>query len=67
MEYLTDVEKQSIKVLNYIAIHDGIIQSEDDIKYLLRRGIEKFIAKGRHHLVAVSQTAYPIRITIKSK
>ena len=44
-EFLTDNEKQSIKVLNFIATYDGIIQSEDEIKYLLKQGIEKFIPK----------------------
>lgn len=61
-EFLTDKEKQSIKVLNFIAEFDGIIRSEDDIKYLLQQGIEKFIAKKRRHLVSITETAYPVRI-----
>lgn len=60
-DYLTDEEKQAIKVLNFTATHDGIIQSEDDIKYLLNRGIEKFIPKKRRHLVYIAET-YPIKI-----
>lgn len=61
-EFLTNKEKQSINVLNFIATYDGLIQSEDEIKYLLRQGIEKFIAKKRRHLVYITETAYPIRI-----
>jgi hypothetical protein len=60
--YLTDQEKQAIKVLNFIAEHDGIIQSEDEIRFILNRGIEKFIPKSRRHLVSITKTAYPIRI-----
>lgn len=59
---LTNEEKQSIKVLNYLATYDGIIQSEDEIKYLLNQGIKKFIAKKRQHLVSITENAYPIRI-----
>jgi len=61
-KYLTDDEKQAIKILNFIADFDGIIQSENEIKYLLTQGINKFISKKRHHLVSITQTAYPIRI-----
>ena len=59
---LTDQEKQSIKALNFIAKFDGIIQSEDDIKYILKQGIDKFIPKKRQHLVSITESAYPIRI-----
>lgn len=59
---LTDKEKQSIKALNYMATFDGIIDSEDDIRYMLERGVEKFIAKKRRHLVSITKKAYPIRI-----
>ena len=62
MEYLTDKEKQAIRTLNYVATYDGIITSDDDIKYLLGRGIEKFIAKKRQHLVRITETAYPVQI-----
>lgn len=62
METLTTEEKQSIKVLNFIATYDGIIESEDEIRYLLKQGIDKFIAKKRRHLVSLTETAYPIRI-----
>jgi flagellar assembly factor FliW len=61
-EFLTNEEKQAIKVLNFIATYDGIIQTEDEIKYLLKQGIEKFIPKKRRHLVSITETAYPIRI-----
>jgi flagellar assembly factor FliW len=61
-EFLTNEEKQAIKVLNFIATYDGIIQSEDEIKYLLKQGIEKFIPKKRRHLVSITETAYPVRI-----
>jgi hypothetical protein len=60
--YLTDQEKQSIKVLNTVATFDGIIQSDDEIKFILKQGIEKFIAKKRRHLVSITESAYPIRI-----
>ena len=59
---LTDKEKQSIRTLNYIATFDGIIKSEDEIKYLLNEGIKKFITPKRQHLVSITETAYPIRI-----
>jgi len=61
MENLTDKEKQSIRVLNFTAVFDGIM-AENDIKFMLRMGIEKFIAKKRQHLVSITDTAYPIRI-----
>jgi hypothetical protein len=61
-EFLTNEEKQTIKVLNFIATYDGVIQSEDEIKYLLKQGIEKFIPKRRRHLVSITETAYPVRI-----
>ena len=61
-EFLTNEEKQAIKVLNFIATYDGVIESEDEIKYLLKQGIEKFIPKKRRHLVSIAKTAYPIRI-----
>lgn len=61
-EFLTNEEKQSIKVLNFIATYDGVIQSEDEIKYLLKQGVEKFIPKKRQHLVSITETAYPVRI-----
>jgi len=59
---LTDKEKQSIRTLNYIATFDGVIESEDEIKYLLNEGIKKFIMPKRQHLVSITETAYPIRI-----
>jgi hypothetical protein len=61
-ETLTNQEKQSLKTLNFITRFDGVISSEDDIKYLLQQGIEKFISKKRRHLVSITETAYPIRI-----
>lgn len=61
-DFLTNEEKQSIKVLNFIATYDGVIQSEDQIKYLLKQGIEKFIPKKRRHLVSIIETTYPIKI-----
>ena len=59
---LTKEEKAIIKALNFVASHDGIIQSEGEIKYILQQGIEKLIAKKRQHLVSITQTSYPIRI-----
>jgi len=59
---LTNKEKNSIKTLNYIATFDGIIKSEEEIKYILMKGIEKFISPNRQHLVSITQTAYPIKI-----
>lgn len=59
---LTNQEKQSIRALNFTATFDGIIIDENDIKYMLQRGIEKFVAKSRRHLVSITETAYPIRI-----
>lgn len=59
---LTDKEKQSIRTLNYIATFDGVIESEDEIKYLLNEGIKKFITPKRQHLVSITETAYPVRI-----
>lgn len=61
-EILTNEEKQAIKVLNFIATYDGVIKSEDEIEYLLKQGIEKFIPKKRRHLVSITETAYPVRI-----
>lgn len=61
-ELLSEKEKQSIKILNFIATYDGVIESENKIKYLLKQGIEKFILKKRRHLVSITETAYPIRI-----
>jgi len=59
---LTDKEKQSIRTLNYITTFDGVIESEDEIKYLLNEGVKKFIAPKRQYLVTITETAYPIRI-----
>jgi len=64
-QFLTNEEKKAIKVLNFIATYDGVIKSEDDIKYLLQQGIEKFIPKKRRHLVSIAKNAYPIKIIIK--
>jgi len=61
-EQLTEKEKQSIRTLNYVATYDGIIENEEDIRYILQQGIEKYISKKRQHLVSITETAYPIRI-----
>lgn len=63
---LTHKEKACITALNFIATYDGIIKSEEEIKYLLQQGIEKFICKKRQHLVFITETAYPIRIKFKN-
>lgn len=63
--YLTDKEKQSIRVLNYAATFDGIIESEEEIRYILNQGINKFIAPIRHNLVRVTEIGYPIKIVIR--
>ena len=46
----------------YEPFFDGVIESEDEIKYLLNEGIKKFITPKRQHLVSITETAYPIRI-----
>ena len=51
-------EKQSIRVLNFAATYDGIM-SNNEIKWMLRMGIEKFICKSRRHLVSITKTAHP--------
>ncbi len=61
-EFLTNEEKSIIKALNFVATYDGIITSEDDAKFLLQQGIEKFIPKKRQNLVSITETAYPVRI-----
>ncbi len=61
---LTIKEKEAIRTLNFIAEFDGVISLEEDIKYLLRQGINKLIHENRHHLLSITQTAYPIRIKI---
>ena len=61
---LTNEEGLAVKVLNFIAEFDGIILEESEREYLLKRGIEKFIANKRQHLVKVTETAYPIRIKV---
>jgi len=61
MMKLTDKEKQSIKVANYIITYDGVIPP-DNIIYLLQQSIEKFIAKKRQHLVSIDENVYPIKI-----
>lgn len=63
---LTQKEKDSIKVLNFIATFDGVITSEDDVKFLLGKGIEKFIAKKRQHLASITDNAYPVRIKLQT-
>jgi hypothetical protein len=65
IEKLTNSEIQSIKVLNFIAEHDGIIKSESEIVYILEKGIEKFISKKRRYLVRISENTYPIRIKLR--
>lgn len=59
---LTDKEKQSIKVLNFMATFDGIIEDNCEIVYILMKGVEKFIAKSRQHLVSINGDDYPIKI-----
>lgn len=61
-QQLTDKEKQAIKVLNFVATFDGVIENEDDIRFILNKGIEKFVDKKKQHLVSLTETAYPIRI-----
>jgi hypothetical protein len=61
-ESLTDIEKQSIKALNFLATFDGIISSDDDIRFILQQGVEKFIPKKRRHLVSLTTNAYPIKL-----
>jgi hypothetical protein len=61
-QHLTNDEKTAIRTLNYVATFDGVIKSEEEIKYLLQQGIEKLIPKKRQHLCKISQTTYPIKI-----
>jgi len=61
-EVLTEKEKQSIRVLNYVATYDGVITNDTDVEYLLQQGIKKFVSKKRQHLVSLTETAYPMRI-----
>lgn len=61
MEHLTSNEKQAIRVLNFMALHDSIL-TEDDIDILFKRGINEFIAPKRRHLVTINKEVYPIRI-----
>ena len=63
---LTIKEKEAIKVLNYIATFDGIIQDEIDIIYMLNAGINKFIPKSKRNLVEIQSNRYPIKIFIKN-
>lgn len=63
-DFLTNEEKQTIKVLNFIAKYDGVLTEDEEIKFLLNEGIEKFIAPKRQHLVSISRTSYPIRIVL---
>ena len=64
-DYLTNEERQTVKVFNYIATYDGIIESEQDIHYLLEQGIKNFIPVKRRHLVKINRNIYPMRIVIK--
>lgn len=59
---LSDLEKQSIAVLNYMVTFDGVIRNEDEMRYMLQKVIEKFIPKKKQHMVSISETAYPIKI-----
>ena len=61
---LTNEEKKAIKVLNFVATFDGVIEDAVCIEYLLNEGIKKFIPKKRQHLVSVNESVYPIRIVI---
>ena len=61
MNTLTNKEKQSIRVLNFAATYDGMMD-ENDIRFLLEQGIKKFVSKNRQHLVSITETAYPMRI-----
>lgn len=63
---LTEKEKTVIQVLNYIATFDGLITNEDDRRYILETSIQRFIPKKRRKLLSITETAYPIKIKIKS-
>lgn len=64
MKFLTPKQITHIKTLNYIATYDGVIENEDDMVYLLDKGIEKFIPKNKRHLVKINTSRYPIGIDI---
>jgi hypothetical protein len=53
------------KFYGQLARFDGIIKSDEEIRYLLRMGIDKFIAKSRRHLVSITENGYPIKIIYK--
>lgn len=59
---LNDIEKKAINVMNFVATFDGVIDDEDDLRYILLKAIEKYISPKRRHLVSVTETAYPMRI-----
>jgi glutamate racemase len=61
---LSDREIGAVKALNFVASHDGILTEEQDIKYILSSGMEKFIPKRKRHLLEVREDHYPIRILI---
>ena len=63
-EYLTDLEKQSIKVLNSVTKYDGFLTEEDSV-YILEHEMKKFIPKKRHHLIYINREAYPVKISIR--
>jgi len=63
-ECLTDLEKQSIKVLNSISKYDSCI-TEEAMIYILEKEIEKFIPKKRRHLVYINRVLYPVKILMR--
>lgn len=60
-EELIDKEKQSIRVLNYVATFEDNINSEN-VWSILHHGIEKFIDKDRRQLVTINSSKNPKRI-----
>lgn len=63
---LSEKEKQTIKVLNFILLFDGMLDNEDDVIYLLKSVINRFISKKKQHLLYLSESSYPMRIITRN-
>lgn len=59
---LTTEEKQAINTLNFVAEFDGIIEREEDVLYILQKGIDMFISPKRKHLLTIDTEKYPLKI-----
>lgn len=61
---LNQQERHTIKILNFISSFDGIINSEDNIEYILKQGIQQLIPKNKQKYLSVNKEIYPIKIII---